>query len=72
MTKTEVVTRDGEFAYPPIEHVRDRGEEVWIRTSDGSVKLAECTLQLYKMKSFTKKEKDMFHEKSECPLEEKQ
>ena len=57
MKRTEVVTADGEFAYPSLDYTRNNELEVWVRTESGKIKKAECTIDLYKMKSFTHTDK---------------
>lgn len=70
MKRTEVVTSDGKFGYPSLDHVRNQDGDVWIRTDDGNVRYASCTLELYKMKSFTLEDKKRCASKNVSPFDE--
>lgn len=68
--RTEVVTSDGEFAYPPMKDIGNLSDDdVWVRTEDGDVKNAECTLALYSSRSFTQKQKEYCVKNNADPFE---
>jgi len=70
MKRTEVVTDDGEFAYPSLNHTRDNELEVWVRTESGQIKKGRCTIDLYKMNEFSLKDKRRYQDLEMSPYDE--
>lgn len=70
MKRTEVVTDDGEFAYPSLDFARDKDLEVWVRTESGQIKKARCTIDLYKMNDFSLKDKRRYQDLEMSPYDD--
>lgn len=69
--RTEVVTSEGEYAYPELSVFQGKSKEkIWVRTNSGDIRRARCTFSLYKEKTFSLNTKKSYADSNDNPFED--